>query len=173
MVMPSAIGGAAADTPGATPQADRLVVEVRVPGKTIWQVIGAVLLTLGLLWAVNAAWGVVSMVAISFFFSLALDPAVRSLTRCRGWRLGSAVGVIYAAGFLFTAFMIAVLIPAISELAKVIGENGAEWLSNIDTRLEDLFGIEFLSSSSIGGLAENNDIALQDWADEAFGAVLG
>ncbi|MDJ0925030.1 MAG: AI-2E family transporter [Acidimicrobiia bacterium] len=149
------------------------VIEIRISGKTIWQVIGAILLTLGLLWTINAAWGVVSMVLISFFFSLALDPAVRSLTSRYGWRRGSAVGVIYVAGFLFAAFMIAVLIPAIAELARAIGENGQQWLTNIDNRLEDWFGIEILGASTAGDLAESTDELLNEWADEAFGAVLG
>ena len=149
------------------------VLEVRISGKTIWQVIGAILLTLGLLWVINAAWGVVSMVLISFFFSLALDPAVRSLTTRYGWRRGSAVGVIYVAGFLFVAFLIAVLIPAIAELARAIGENGQEWLSNVDSRLEDWFGVELLGSSTAADVAGNTDELISEWADEAFGAVLG
>ena len=149
------------------------VVEVRISGKTIWQVIGAILLTLGLLWVVNAAWGVVSMVLVSFFFSLALDPAVRSLTGRYGWRRGSAVGVIYVAGFLFATFMIAVLIPAIAELARAIGENGQQWLNNIDARLEDWFGVEVFGAGTAGDIASSTDQVLGEWADEAFGAVLG
>ena len=148
-------------------------LEIQISGKSIWQIIGAILLTLGLLWTVNAAWGVVSMVAISFFFSLALDPAVRALTSRYEWRRGSAVGVIYVGGFLFVAFMIAVLIPSVAELARTIGANGAEWLGDVQEWIDDLFGIEVLSISAAGDLAESTDAALSNWSDEAFGAVLG
>ena len=98
-----------------TPPPEQNVV---ISGKIVWQAIGAVLATLFLLWAINQARGVVSMVAIAFFFSLALDPAVRWITGRYGWRRGSAVGVIYLAGALFVGFMVIILIPAISELAK-------------------------------------------------------
>ncbi len=164
--------GSGADST-STGEAPGNVLEVRISGRTIWQVIGAILLTLALLWTVNAAWGVVSMVLISFFFSLALDPAVRSLTSRYGWRRGSAVGVIYVAGFLFAAFMIAVLIPAIAELARAIGENGQEWLNTIDEQLEDWFGVEVFGASTAGDIASSTDEVLGEWADEAFGAVLG
>ena len=148
-------------------------VELFVSGKTIWQVIGSILLTLGLLWTVRAAWGVVSLVLISLFFSLALDPAVRALVDRYGWRRGSATGVIYVAGLLFVGLMIVVLIPAIAELAKAIGENAEEWLTNIDSRVEDLFGIDLLGTSTAGDLAGSADEFLREWSDEAFGAVLG
>ncbi|MDJ0952315.1 MAG: AI-2E family transporter [Acidimicrobiia bacterium] len=154
-------------------EAQANVLEVRIAGKTIWQVIGAILVTLGLLWVINAASGVLSMVLISFFFSLALDPAVRFLTSRYGWRRGSAVGVIYAAGFLFVAFLIAVLIPAIAELARAIGENGQEWLATIDGRLEDWFGLDVLEDPTAADLAANTDELIREWADEAFGALLG
>lgn len=52
---------------------------VRVEGKIIWQAIGAVLMTLLLIWVVRQASTLVAMLAISFFFGLALDPGVRWL----------------------------------------------------------------------------------------------
>jgi predicted PurR-regulated permease PerM len=150
---------------------DRL--EITVSGKTIWQVIGAILLTLAAFWTLSVAWGVVSLVLISFFFSLALDPGVRMLVNRYGWRRGSAVGVIYLAGFVFVVFMIAVLIPSLAELARVIGDNGREWLDEIDSRLEDALGIDLISSSTAGDVAGDTDELLADWSDEVFGAVLG
>jgi predicted PurR-regulated permease PerM len=164
--------GEAVQPEAAAPAAER-VLRVEIEGKTIWQVIGAVLGTLVLLWAFNQARGIVSMVAISFFFSLALEPAVRRLTARFGWRRGSATGVIYLAGAIFTAFMIVVLIPSIATLARAVGESGAEWISNISEFTEENLGFEVTSSESASDLAENTEIKLADWADEAFGAVVG
>ena len=55
------------------------VRRVEITGRIVWQAIGAVLTTLFALWAFNQARGLVSMLAISFFFSLALEPGVRAL----------------------------------------------------------------------------------------------
>ena len=76
-----------------TPATDRVRVEVW--SRSIWQVVGAVLITVTLIWLVFQARSLVGMLVVSFFFSLALQPAVNSLHRRYGWRRGAAVGVIY------------------------------------------------------------------------------
>ena len=73
------------------------------PARIIWQAIGAVLLTVIAIWAIFQARSLVSMLVISVFFSLALQPAVNSLVRRYGWRRGAAVGVIYLALVAFMA----------------------------------------------------------------------
>ena len=59
--------------PGSAQSAESGVLRIEVEGRIVWQAIGAVLATLVLLCALNQTRGIVSMVAISFFFSLALD----------------------------------------------------------------------------------------------------
>ncbi|MCP4968001.1 MAG: AI-2E family transporter, partial [bacterium] len=135
--------------------------------------IGAVLTTLVLLWALNQARGIVSMVAISFFFSLALEPAVRKLTARFGWRRGAAVGAVYLGGALFSVLLIVVLIPTITELATTVGESGAEWIKNLSDFANDNLGFDITGVETASDLAENTDIVLTDWADELFGTVLG
>ena len=163
--------------PGAIPvpasDAAPAVVKIEIDSRAIWQAIGAILMTLGLLWAIGEARGVVSMLAISFFFSLALEPGVRRLTERFDWRRGTAVGVIYVAAVLFVIMMIAVLIPALVELARVIGESAGEWIDNLSGWAEDYLGFELTDSGGSADLADKTDAALGEWADEAFGAVLG
>jgi predicted PurR-regulated permease PerM len=174
--------GAAVTTPNddqvpaevASPPPPQTVVnKVEIEARIIWQAIGAVLTTIVLLWAFNQARGIVSMVAISFFFSLALEPAVRRLTARYGWRRGAAVGVVYLAGALFVFLLIAVLIPTIADLARAIGENGAEWINNAVDWADDTLGLELAGAQTASDLATNTDIKLGDWADDVFGAVLG
>jgi predicted PurR-regulated permease PerM len=112
------------------------------------------------------------MVLISFFFSLALEPAVRRLTARYEWRRGAAVGVIYLAGALFVTFMVVVLIPALAELARVIGEQGAQWIDNVNQWTSDTFGVEITSASTAQDLAENTDEALSGFASGAFGTAV-
>ena len=67
-------------TEDETPLDDRkLRVEVSSP--TIWQVIGAILITITAIWLIAQARGLVSMLAVWFFFSLALQPGVNRLHR--------------------------------------------------------------------------------------------
>ena len=46
-----------------------------------------------------------------------------------------------------------VLIPAIAELAKVIGDKGAEWISNVSEWTADNLGFEVTSFDSAADLA--------------------
>lgn len=148
-------------------------LQVEIEARIIWQAIGAVLSTFVLIWALNEARGIVSMVAISFFFSLALDPGVRRLTGRFGWRRGAAVGVIYVSAAAFVVIMIVVLIPALAELARVIGENAGQWISNVSGWANDYLGYELTDSAGAAELASQTDVILTDWADDIFGAVLG
>jgi predicted PurR-regulated permease PerM len=122
------VGQPAVD-PGDSPAVT--VLRVEVAGKSIWQAIGAVLATVLLLQAAVATRALLGMVALSFFFSLALDPAVRWLRRRYGWRRGAAVGVIYLLGVSFVGAMVFVLIPAIQTLADTITRRSGEWFGQL------------------------------------------
>jgi predicted PurR-regulated permease PerM len=146
-------------------------VQVRLEERTIWQVIGAILLTLVMVRAARAASSLLSLVALSFFFSLALDPAVQRLHRRRGWRRGSAVGVIYVAGVLFLTFMVFVLVPAISELAVRIADNGDEWVTRLNAWTRQAFGFP-LAEGAGAEVAVAGELTAR-FADGAFGTLVG
>ena len=173
MTSDAGTGPGGVEAPEQVPPPQPTVNKIEIEARIIWQTIGAVLTTIVLLWALNQARGIVSMVAISFFFSLALEPAVRKLTARFGWRRGAAVGVVYVGGALFVFLLIAVLIPTIAELARAIGANGAEWINNAVDWADDTFGLELGGVETAGDLAQNTDVKLSDWADNVFGAVLG
>jgi predicted PurR-regulated permease PerM len=154
-------------------QSGALEPRVRVAGMLAWQFVGAVLATVVGLWALNQARGVVSMVAIAFFFSLALEPGVRSLVGRFGWRRGSATGVIYIGGLVFIILMVAVLIPAIVQLARLIGERGAEWLQSLNEWTSGNLGFDVPGTDGGAGLAAGAEDAISGFSDAAFGTVLG
>jgi predicted PurR-regulated permease PerM len=165
---PPATGHAAA---AATAPSDPRTVRVSIDGRSVWQVIGAILLTVVLLRAASAASGLLAMVGLSFFFSLALDPAVRQLVDRFGWRRGAAVGVIYLAGVVFIVFMVYILVPAIAELANRIATNGDEWISQLNTFTQETFGfpIDEAIGQQITGAGEEADA----FASDAFGRLAG
>jgi predicted PurR-regulated permease PerM len=162
----------------SSPQADQAdptraapVVELRIPGRTIWQVIGALLLTLVLIRLARAASSLLSLVALSFFFSLALDPVVQRLHRRRGWRRGSAVGAIYAAGLLSLTFMVFILVPAISELAARIADSADDWIAQLNAWTRTTLG--FPLPEGIGAEVSAVGRLTGRFAEGSFGTVIG
>lgn len=169
---PTAPGGSRDPEAGLNDPASPAVTRIEIDGRIVWQAIGAVLLTLVLIWAVRQTSGLVSMLAISFFFSLALDPAVRWLVDRRGWRRGSATGVIYLLGAIFVVLMVAVMIPAITQLAQVIGERGAQWVADLRSWASANLGIELGGLDAIGDASDETANVIADFAGGAFGGVL-
>src|SRR4249919_1474425 len=56
--------------------------------------------------------GFLQIIVISLFLSFAIEPAVDYLAK-RGWRRGSATGLVFIAVFVAIAALVAVLVPAI------------------------------------------------------------
>jgi predicted PurR-regulated permease PerM len=146
---------------------------VAIGWQTIWKVIAAILVTLLAMWAAGEMANLLSMLAISFFFSLALQPAVLWLVDRYEWKRGAAVGVIYLAGFVATVLMIIVLIPAVAQLASGIGEKGGPWLTDASLWVEDTFNVEIWTPGTGEEIAEGTEEALRNWAKGAFGNLVG
>ncbi len=162
---PPAAGGHAGPDPAPAQR-------VELASISIWQVIGAILLTLAGIELAQRASGLIWMVAISFFFSLALEPAVRRLHARYGWRRGACVGVVYGAGILFLVFMFLFLVPAIAELADRVAENGSEWFAELNAWASDTLGVPL----SIEATAESSEAAgasIRSFAEGGVSAALG
>jgi predicted PurR-regulated permease PerM len=151
---------------------EQRVLRVEVAGRTIWRVIGAILVTLTLLWAASTARGVLAMIALGLFFSLALDPGVRWLHDHLGWRRGAAVGVIYLAGLVVIGLLVLVLVPAIDALADTISRDGDRWLASLDTWTNDTFGVR-VTSDAVAALAPEAGEVLAGFNEGPFGTVIG
>ncbi|MCB1247581.1 MAG: AI-2E family transporter, partial [Acidimicrobiia bacterium] len=160
------------DVQPAVPPPSQVIQTVEISGKTIWQAIGAIVATIVLIMMIMKARNLVGMLAISFFFSLALQPAVNRLHARRGWRRGSAVGVVYLAGGVFMVFLIAILIPAIVTIATTIGDNFAPWMNNLNGWLTDTFGWQGVAPDRASEIAAEIDDNLAMWASNVFGTVL-
>jgi predicted PurR-regulated permease PerM len=166
-VAPPVVAPPAVAPPAVAPS----VVELRIPARTIWTVIGAILLTLVAVQAVRAASSVLSLVALSFFFSLALDPVVQRLQRTRGWRRGTAVGAIYLAGLASLVAMVLFLVPAIGELAARVAQDADEWITQLNAWTRETFGFP-LAEGAGPELAAAGRLTGQ-FAEGTFGTVIG
>jgi predicted PurR-regulated permease PerM len=149
----------------------RPTLQVELSARSIWQAIGAVIATLALLWAAGQTWSLLMMLAVSFFFSLAMEPAVRLLHTRRGWRRGAAVGVIYLAAIALLVFFVFVLIPAVKLLADAIAANAGEWVDNLNQMTTDAVGLP-LDTAALTEAFEEAGNAVSEWAAEPFGLVV-
>jgi predicted PurR-regulated permease PerM len=145
---------------------------IEVSRRSIWRIIWAILLTLIGVWVVLAARHLLSMLIISFFFSLALEPAVTYLHERRGWKRGSSVGVIYLAGFLAFFVLVLFLIPATVQVAQEIGTKLDTWLVGVSDWLNDTFDVD-VNLTLAGESAQDGVEATGEWASKAFGALSG
>lgn len=169
----SSIAPAGPPPDGAVGETSGRAFHVFITTKTLWQAVGVILVTLTALWAVNEARSLVTMLLISMFFALALVPGVNALHKRFGWRRGAAVGVIYLGGMVALILLVVFLIPAIAGLAKAIGQQGAQWLSDMNGWLSDTFGITLVSGSDAGEISDELAKALASWADNIFGTLVG
>ena len=122
--------------------------QIEVTWTSWWRAVTAILVTLAFLWAVDQARHLVSMLAISLFFGLALVPGVNQLHQKRGWRRGAAVWFIYGVGLVALLLMTLVLIPSIVRLADEMGRNGTQWLTSLDQWTSSNFHLHVVSVSS-------------------------
>jgi predicted PurR-regulated permease PerM len=145
---------------------------IEVSRRSIWRIIWSILLTLIGVWVVLEARHLLSMLVISFFFSLALEPAVAYFHQHRGWKRGSAVGVIYLGGFLAFFVLVLFLIPATVQVAQEIGSKLDTWLVGVSDWLNDTFDLD-VNLTLAGQSAQDGAEATGEWASKAFGALSG
>jgi predicted PurR-regulated permease PerM len=167
----TAAGQAVSDGSDAKPQGT--VVTYRIATRSIWQVIGAIVLTIIAFEIFDRARDLVVMLIISFFFSLALTPIVERMHRKYGWKRGAAVGVVYAAGALFVIVMVVFLIPMIVQVAQTIGDNWSSWMDNLNGWAQDTFGVSLDDVRDASAAGEDASAAAEDWASKALGGFLG
>ena len=163
----------AADEAAGEDGSRRRAINITIDGTTIWSVIGAILITLVVLWMFDQASHLLGLVAFSFFLSLALQPLVmKMVNRWPTMRRGAAVGIIYVAGIVIFILMIVVLIPAIATLGRAIGESGAPWVQDLTTWLNDTFGLDLGDGGFDEDAATSFEDELVEWAKGAADGLL-
>ncbi|HSG91817.1 MAG TPA: AI-2E family transporter, partial [Pseudomonadales bacterium] len=160
------------DDRGAASGDGTRTLRIEISSTTIWQVIGAVAVTLLAVRMASAARGLLTLVALAFFFSLALEPAVRRLTARFGWRRGAAVGVIYGLGVAALVFLVFILVPSIAQLADRIAEDGAQWVADLNAWSRDTLGLPLDLPASDDAAATAGD-RVGAFGGQAFGALVG
>jgi predicted PurR-regulated permease PerM len=150
-----------------------IVVKNEVSARTLWKIVGVVVLVLVGFVLVQRARDLVAMLIISMFFSLALVPLVEKLHKNRGWKRGAAVGAVYAGGAIFMIVMVVFLVPMMVTVAQSIGDNWSTWMGNLNTWAQDTFNISISDLGPAEDAGQGAAGAAGDWGKQALGGFLG
>jgi predicted PurR-regulated permease PerM len=114
---------------------------------------------------------VVTYVLLALFFSFALEPAANRLVR-RGWRPGTATGLLLFLTFVLLIGVGLIFVGAIIRGAIAIADRLPEWAADASAWLEDTFGIE-VATDGVSSGAQGAASALEASGAEPIETLLG
>ena len=134
---------------------------------------GAVLLTLVVVWAAGELSTLLAQVALSFFFALALEPAVQWIVERRPMRRGAATGLVFLALVGIVAVLVVLLTPLAARLATRIGELIPSWIDRANAWFDQHLGSRLISSEQAAATASQVSDDVASWFDDVLGSVFG
>jgi predicted PurR-regulated permease PerM len=114
--------------------------------------------------------GLLILVLISLFLSIALEPGVNYLSR-RGWRRGLATGAMFLLLLAIAGSMIGLMVPLVVDQVARLVDQLPSYVDDL-SELGEGFGIEF-SSDRLREALSNLDNDLQQFAADVAGSVFG
>jgi predicted PurR-regulated permease PerM len=138
--------------------------------RLLWIVVGIVV---GLFVTFNVLQrlrGLIVLVAISLFLSIALEPAVNWLER-HGWRRGLATGAMFLAVLVGGGLFIGAMTPLIVDQTVRFVDRLPSYVDRV-AEVAERFGVEF-SSDRIADALTGVDTDLQQFAADVAGSVFG
>jgi predicted PurR-regulated permease PerM len=141
--------------------------------------IGAVLLTLAALWFLGQVRELVRYLVIATLLWLALEPAVIWLHEKRGWRRGSATGLLLLAVFLAVVLFAVGLASVLAREANNVIRDLPQYIDKLNSFTRDAFNTTVISSAQraeAANAAENIRGYLTEHMDDVLGgaaSVLG
>ena len=140
----------------------------------IWQLIAAVLLTAAGLWFAGRASDLLRYLILAQLLAFALEPAVMWLHQRRGWRRGSATGLLLVA---ILGLFVVLGVGMGSVLASQVDGAAAQvpaWIDKLNAFTQEQFDTTVVSSSSgasSGQATQHGTQYLQNHAGDLLGAV--
>ena len=137
--------------------------------QTLWRIVWVIIVVAVLIVAVLRARSLVSMLVISLFFGIAMDPAVSYLHRRFGWKRGAATGLVFAGLVLAVATTLLVLIPGLVEATNQMSGKVPDWI----TQIESTFGISIDGGKPPAQVQADLIAGAQHWLSDNAKQVLG
>ena len=123
----------------------------RAVRSSTWTVIGAILVVLALLWFANRARNLIQMLLLSQLFAFAIEPGVTWFQEKRGWRRGSATGLILGATMAGFLILILLMVPVLANGVNGIVRSIPHWLDKLNAFTQKHFHTTVVSSSGRNG----------------------
>jgi len=103
-----------------------------------------VLVIVAALWFLHEIRGLLYMIFVALFISVALEPAVQFLDK-RGWRRGPATGIVFAGVGLIGIGLVASVVPVvIFQVADLVSDLPG-YINALEEQIGDWFEIDFLA----------------------------
>ena len=113
---------------------------------------------------------VLFMLFVSLFVAVALEPPVHLLAK-RGWKRGSATGVVFLVGFLLMVAFVLALAPLLINQVNQLVDSIPGYVQGLVDVLNDSFGIDLSAELEAGVEDEAN--AISEWIAGNAGGILG
>jgi predicted PurR-regulated permease PerM len=116
-------------------------------------VIATVLMVVAGFWMVRQLKDLIAWLIISLFLSFALEPLTNRLEK-RGWKRGTATGVILLAVFLIFAVFVGSMVPLILDQVQQLIKNAPDFVNRISDFTQDKFNITLSTQELISRLTQ-------------------
>ena len=136
--------------------------------------IAAILLTLAALWFLGQVRELVRYLVIATLLWIALEPAVIWLHEKRGWRRGSATGVLLLAVFLTVVVFAIGLAAVLAREANQVIRDLPQYVDKLNTFTRDAFNTTVISAAQrqeAAHAAENIRAYLTEHMDDVLGSA--
>jgi predicted PurR-regulated permease PerM len=141
-----------------------------IPRAMVWFFGGVVALAVGS-WLLGQLRDLLITLLIALFLSFALEPAVNTLAR-RGWRRGTATGVVFVVFLLLSAvFVFAIGKVVFDEVQKLV-DNAPGYISDAEGWLNRTFDLN-LSSDTLNQQLSDTNGPVRTFVSQAAGNAVG
>ena len=175
------MNGNASDGATVTARADQSHVGAAVPAwvgravwRGIWQLIAAVLITAAALWFAGRASDLLRYLILAQLLAFGLEPAVTWLHERRGWRRGSATGLLLVVILLLFVLLGAGIGSVLAGQVDQVAEQVPGWIGKLNAFTQQHFNTTVVSSSSAqrsGQATQQVTTYLKEHAGDLLGAV--
>ena len=139
---------------------------------SLWKVVAVSLVVAAGLLIVYRTQTLIRMLAVSFFFALAMIPAVKYMHERWGWKRGVAVGAIYLGFVVFMIALVAFMIPAAVDFADEISGSGGSFADTINGYSQDLIGQDIIDQQTGTDAGEAAGAGISKFSDNIGGLAM-
>jgi predicted PurR-regulated permease PerM len=121
-------------------------------------------------WLANRLRNLLVLLVVAFFFSFAMEPAVDRLAR-RGWRRGSATGLVMGGLFVISLIVLLSVGRLLFDQAAQLTERAPQLIQSATDQINDIVGTD-LDADRLSQTVDQRDLPIRDIATNVAGGAL-